>query len=230
MWISRSKFEQMERDIDILKKRVDNLSDCVKSLERINNYTGYEPIFRVGEKIKTNSADNGLAVYIACIYLYIDRHEYVIDAPELPSVRDVDYERSSLKISNKGFAFIDVCIDNRLYKYVSQYKNGTRMCLGYEDISKQDEAEEVVPTELDLYRFHDLRKDPADLPEKYGEDWVLVKLDCTGMDEKPFIAIHRNGRWFSDAVENLSFDGYSNVLGWFRIYDPCLSSRKNPSL
>ena len=141
MWINRSKFEQMKLDLDILNKRVDNLSDCVKSLERINNYAGYEPIFRVGEKIKTNSADNGLAVYIACIYLYIDRHEYVIDAPELPSMHDVDYERSSLKITSTGFAFIDVCIDNRLYKYVSQYKNGTHMCLGYEDISKRDAEE-----------------------------------------------------------------------------------------
>lgn len=229
MWINRSKFEQMERDIDILKKRVDNLSDCVKSLERINNYAGYEPIFRVGEKIKTNSVNNGLAVYIACIYLYIDRHEYVIDAPELPSVCDVDYERSSLKIV-KDFAFIDVYINDHLYKYVSAYKDETRMYIGCEDISKRDAEEGGATFELDPYRFHDLREDPTDLPEKYDEDWVLVKLDCTGMDEKPFIAIRRNGRWFSDAVENVSFDGYSNVLGWFRIYDPCLSSRKNPSL
>ena len=133
MWINRSKFEQMERDIK-------SLNDCVSSLKRINRYAGDEPTFRVGEKIKTNSADDGLAVYLACIYLYIDRNEYVIDAPELPSLRDVDYEHSRLKI-NKDFAYIDVCINNRLYKYVSAYKDETCVYLGCEDISKRDAAE-----------------------------------------------------------------------------------------
>ena len=220
MWINRSKFEQMERDIK-------SLNDCVSSLKRINRYAGDEPTFRVGEKIKTNSADDGLAVYLACIYLYIDRNEYVIDAPELPSLRDVDYEHSRLKITSTGFAYINVCIDNGLYKYVSAYKDETCIYLGREDISKRD-AE--VTSELDPYRFHDLREDPTDLPEKYGEDWVLVKLDCTGIDEKPFIAICLNGRWFSDSFKDESFGGGVNVLGWFRIYDPCLSSRKNPNL
>ena len=229
MWISRSKFDQMERDIDILKKCVDNLTDCVKSLTRINNYAGDEPTFRVGEKIKTNSADDGLALYLTCIYLYIDRNEYVIDAPELPSLCDVDYEHSRLKI-NKDFAYIDICINNRLYKYVSAYKDETRMYIGCENISKRDAEEGGATFELDPYRFHDLREDPTDLPEKYGEDWVLVKLDCTGIDEKPFIAICRNGRWFSDAFKDGSFGGGVNVLGWFKIYDPCLSSRKNPNL
>lgn len=234
MWINRSKFERMERDIDILKIRVDNLTDCVKSLERINEYAGDEPTFRVGEKIKTNSADDGLVVYIGCykeercIYLYIDKHEYIINAPELPSVRYVDYERSRLKI-DKDFAYIDVCINNRLYKYVSQYKNRTRMYIGCEDILKRDEAEEVVTYESDPYRFHDLRKDPTDLPEKYGEDWVLVKLSITGFDGVPVIAEYRNGIWYHDSIDKIPYDS-KNILGWFKIYDPCLSSRKNPSL
>ena len=223
MWINRSKFEQMERDID-------KLTDCVESLKRINECAGDEPTFRVDEKLKTNSADDWLVVYRACIYLYIDRHEYIIDAHELPSMYyNVDYERSSIKITSTGFAYINVCINNHLYKYVSQYKNGTHMYIGREDISKRDEAEEAVPTEFDPYRFHDLREDPTDLPDKYGEDWVLVKLSITGFDGVPVIAEYRNGIWYRDSVEKIPYDS-KNILGWFKIYDPCLSSRKNPSL
>ena len=222
MWINRSKFEQMERDIK-------SLNDCVSSLKRINRYAGDEPTFIVDEEIIKDLHNIKHVVYLKeKIYLYINKHEYVIDAPELPSVcGGVDYKRSSLKITSTGFAYINVCIDNGLYKYVSAYKDETCIYLGREDISKRD-AE--VTSELDPYRFHDLREDPTDLPEKYGEDWVLVKLDCTGIDEKPFIAICLNGRWFSDSFKDESFGGEVNVLGWFRIYDPCLSSRKNPNL
>ena len=169
--INRSKFEQMERDID-------KLTDCVESLKRINAYAGDEPTFMVGvKKIKTNSADDGLFDYITCIHLYIDKQEYIINAHELPSVCNVDYERSSLKISSTGFAYINICIDNSLYKYVSAYKDETRMYIGCEDISKR---EGEATCRLDPYRFHDLREDPTDLPEKYGEDWGVGEIEHYG--------------------------------------------------
>ena len=222
MWINRGKFERMERDID-------NLTDRVKSLERIIENAGDEPTFMVDEEIIKDLHNIKHVVRLEeKIYLYIDKHEYVIDAPELPSLcGGVDYKRSSLKITSTGFAYIDVCIDNGLYKYVSAYKDETCIYLGCEDISKRDAAEQEVPTELDSYRFHDLRKDPTDLPEKYGEDWVLVKVKCTGMDGKPILAEYRNGKWFGDSDHEVAIDNWSKVIGWFKIYDPCLSSCGN---
>ena len=58
---------------------------------------------------------------------------------------------------------------------------------------------------------------------------MLVKLSITGFDDVPVIAKYRDGMWYHDGIDNMLYDS-KNFLGLFKIYDPCLSSRKNPNL
>lgn len=91
----------------------------------------------------------------------------------------------------------------------------------YGNVERLESRIKPLDHELDSYRFHDLTKDPTDLPAKYGEDWVLVKIDICGMDAKPLIAEYRDGKWYSDDKDDVCLDDFCKVLGWFRIYDPC---------
>lgn len=85
---------------------------------------------------------------------------------------------------------------------------------------------EMLASKQDPYRFHDLVEDPTDLPAKYGEDFVLVKLSYPGiLDEyfRPIIADYRSGHWYRDDLNSTCLDDLYKykVLGWFKIYDPC---------
>lgn len=247
MWISRDKIDLMENEIKRLFKNIDVLNDRVCSLERINKYAGEEPTFKIGRVIEKRKEpdDNGIGVYVGYIpwkyqiYLYINKREYVIDAVEIPNEWVVDQDRSSLKIVD-GFAYVDIFVKGhrngfevyQMYHYISKYADGTKMrdveeldgIPEKDDISKREAVEEENE---DPYRFHDLRKDPNDLPEKYGEDWVLVKRSFTGMDGKPIVAEFRNGKWFSDSDREVAIDDWTTVIGWFKIYDPCLNEKED---
>ena len=73
---------------------------------------------------------------------------------------------------------------------------------------------------MDRCGFHDLTIDPTDLPEKYGEDWVLVKIDTCGLHSKPMLAEYRDGKWYTNDKEDSCLDDFCKVIGWFKIYDP----------
>lgn len=257
MWISRDKFETMEKQIRRLFKETDMLNMQLKSLKRVSKYASDEPTFRVEKNYEDKDArfqDDGIVEWPRstqfpyAIYLYINKQEYIIDASEIDDEWIIDYSRSTLKIV-EGFAYIDIfakyeCGDflfYRVYHYISKYADGTKMC-DVEDILKRDTMEEYKKRAYNMsameikkyereakvedpYRFHDLRKDPTDLPEKYGEDWVLVKIGCTGTDGKPILAEYRNGKWFSDSDREMPIDDWTMVLGWFKIYDPCLDRK-----
>lgn len=249
MWISRDKFEMMEHEIKRLSRSVDMLNDHLSSLERINAYAKDEPTFRVLKSLRTNEEkelkEKGISIHVGYlpwgyqIYLYINKQEYIIEASEIENDWIIDYDRSSLKIID-GFAYIDIFVKGhlngfevyRIYHYISKYTDGTKM-YGVEELDKMPEKKDILKRDTveklseDPYRFHDLIADPTDLPEKYGEDWVLVKVECTGMDGKPIVAEYcGDGSWHRDS-SNLTYYYSKNVLGWFKICDPCLNEKED---
>ena len=73
-----------------------------------------------------------------------------------------------------------------------------------------------------LYRWHDLRRNPDDTPDKHNCDWVYVQVEEVGSGYRwiPRLGEYRNGTWWTaGGVDDLKLDPASfTVIAWQQIF------------